>query len=446
MGSAWDALRRLLTGHGHPHDADLVDHQWDLPERVGELLADLGLPHLPPERPATELSGGEATRVILAGLLLGQPDLLLLDEPTNHLDRPARGALFRRLDEWEGGLVVVSHDRELLRRVDRTVEVGSGTTPHLVTGALDLWMESRALREGAARRRLERARQDEKAAKRDADRARERQARRSSSGTRKAKKGGMPKVLLGARKRRAEATSGRVAARGDAAVRDAREGVRHAAEQVVERRRIRVPLPPTGLPASREVICVQGFGVEGLFGPLDFVWTGPVRIALTGPNGSGKSTLLRILARSAGVAVEVRPHSGTVTSSLPVGSAALLEQWLPHRSERSILHHLRSLHPDVTETRIREVLDRFLFRDAAVATPLAGLSEGERVRVALAGILAGPRPPSLLLLDEPTNQMDLESVDALEELLGEYDGVLVVASHDAEFLDGVGCAEEVPLG
>jgi ATPase subunit of ABC transporter with duplicated ATPase domains len=434
VGPAFDALDRLVRGVGDAADLDRAEGRWDLPLRIERELAGLGLYGLDPGRPVSTLSGGEAVRVALAGLLLQEPDLVLLDEPTNHLDGTARAALYRWLESFAGGVVVVSHDRSLLRRVDRILELGGtdGRT-HLVTGAWDQWTEERRRREASAREALERARKDRAIARREAALARERQDRRNARGARTAREGGQPKVLLGMQKRRAEATTGRAAVRGGQALAGADRKVREAAAEVVELGWIQLPVAPSGLPTSREVIRLEALAVEGLFGPLTLSWTGPVRVAVTGANGSGKSTFLRILAGQPVAMPVAMPVTGRCVQGVPAARRALLEQWLPGRGRASVLAAFRTLHPSVPETRVRQVLARSLFEGSALDTPIGDLSEGERVRLALAGLLGAPRPPSLLLLDEPTNHLDLVAVEALEHLLREFDGALVVASHDEDF-------------
>jgi ATPase subunit of ABC transporter with duplicated ATPase domains len=117
------ALDRVYAGAGLPDDLDRIGDDWDLRERAEALLARFGLGHLPLDRPAADVSGGEATRVALAGLLLGRPDFLVLDEPTNNLDSAGREALYGFAEGWTGGMLVISHDRALLSRMDRILEL-----------------------------------------------------------------------------------------------------------------------------------------------------------------------------------------------------------------------------------------------------------------------------------------------------------------------------------
>jgi ATPase subunit of ABC transporter with duplicated ATPase domains len=201
-------------------------------------------------------------------------------------------------------------------------------------------------------------------------------------------------------------------------------------------------LPPSGLPSGRRVLEMQGVGFAWPGAPdvlsgVDLVVTGPERIGLTGPNGAGKSTLLRLasgeLAPTAGqVRLSVAAARLDQDASLPAGSASLVEAF-------------RRMNPLASENRARAALATFLFRNTAADKPPAALSGGEKLRAALACRLMGDDPPALLVLDEPTNHLDLDSVEALEAALRRYDGALLVASHDADFLDALNLTRRLEL-
>ena len=474
LGASWDALARLESGVGTPEDADLVGEAWDLPSRVARLLHEAGLPNVDPLCPTSRLSGGEITRVALAGVRHQAQDLVLLDEPTNHLDGAARRDLRAWLAAWEGGAVVVTHDRELLKGAHRILELGAGPRPHLVTGSLDSWLEARASRESAQAEALRLARRERDRARRNAARELDRQARSDATGRRSARDGGMPKILLGMRKRQAEATAGRVRESAHARVAEAQDEVRRAFEAHAARKRPFFVPAPSGLETWREVLRLEGVEARGLFGPLEARWCGPVRVALKGPNGCGKSTLLRMLAG------ERAPDAGRVHLGVPPHRRAYLPQLAPDPlaapraadraaardegraaarggvprgagalpADADVLGTFRAAHPRIPEWKARELLDALLFSGPGLRTPVASLSQGERVRLALGLALGGEPTPALLLLDEPTNHLDMECVEVLEALLSRsrWDGALVVASHDRAFLEGVGIEEEIALG
>jgi ATPase subunit of ABC transporter with duplicated ATPase domains len=439
------ALRRLDAGQAAPADFDVVGDDWDLPQRAAAVLARLGLGHLPLDRPVGAVSGGEATRVALAGLQLGHPDVLLLDEPTNHLDAASREALYTFVEEWPGGLLCVSHDRALLRRMDRIVELSS-LGVQVYGGNYDGYRARRDAEDAAATRELDSARAAVRVAEREAREIRERQAHRDAQGRRSAATANMPKILLGRRKRQAQATGARVRAVTEREVAERHERAAAARERVEERARPRFDLPSTTLPAGRTVLALENVTVRfpGAARPvLDDVSlriVGPERVALVGPNGSGKTTLLDVaMGRRA-------PDSGTVRR-LPDGEAAYLDQHgVGLDRTRSVLDGFRALHPRMDATAARYALARFLFSDAAALRPVGALSGGERLRASLACVLGGERPPSLLVLDEPTNHLDLDAMEALESALRVYDGAVLVVSHDAAFLEAIGVERRLALG
>jgi ATPase subunit of ABC transporter with duplicated ATPase domains len=438
------ALRRLEAGNGDGADLKLVGEDWDLPERAHTVLAGLGLDHLGVDRPVGTLSGGEVTRVALAALNLGRPEFLLLDEPTNHLDAPSRRALYAFVETWRGGLLCVSHDRALLRRMDRIVEL---STPgiRVYGGNYDAYRARRDADDLAARRELDSARAELRRAQRKARDVRERQLRRDARGRRSRASANMPKILLNARKGQAEATGARIGALTEREVDERRQRLGAARQRVEEREPPRFGLPSTGLPAGRTVLELAEVSVRfpGAARPLlegiSLCITGPERIAVVGPNGSGKTTLLRVATG------RIAPDSGTVRR-LPDEEVAFLDQAGIHLGPNgTVLDGFRSRHPDMDDTSIRFALARFLFADEAALQAVATLSGGQRLRASLAGVLGGRRTPSLLVLDEPTNHLDLDAMEALEAALRDYDGALLVVSHDAAFLDAIDLGRRIRL-
>ncbi|WP_297508883.1 ABC-F family ATP-binding cassette domain-containing protein [uncultured Caulobacter sp.] len=440
VGAAWDRLERIARGQGD--EADLAEADWDLPTRLDEALAEVGLADLDPERPATALSGGQATRAGLARLLIARPDVLLLDEPTNNLDAEAKAMVARVLARWRGGAVVVSHDRALLRGMDRIVELSSlGARSY--GGGYELYAERKALEAQAARRDLDHAEKEVRRVARESQIARERKDRRDAAGRRFADRGGTPKILLGAMAERAETSGAREGRLADKLAAEAREA-KAAAEARVERARdLGFDLPPCGLPDGRIVLAFDDVAfawpsADPVIQAVSFQITGPERVAVSGRNGAGKTTLIRLATG------ELSPTKGRVRRAVP---AALLDQRAALLSDdETILDNFRRLNPAASVNDAHAALARFLFRNAA-AHQLAGtLSGGERLRAALACVLCAASPPRLLILDEPTNHLDLASIQAVEAALSGYDGALLVVSHDEDFLAAIGVERRIRLG
>lgn len=432
-------LARLEAGEGTVEDAARAD--WTLETRLDEALAGVGLEGLSPARPVAGLSGGERMRLMIARALLDAPDLLLLDEPTNNLDADGRKAVHDLLTSYPGGGVVASHDRDLLERVDRIVEL----TPqgiHITQGGWSDHAQARAERLNRAEEKLERAEaQVAHAAEAARDRA-EKQARRDARGRRERKSGGAPKMLLDKRKERAEATGGqgrRLAERQSA---EAQESLMATRAEVERQRPMSFSLPPSGLPAGRDVLSVDGLTIRHedgpVIGPVSFSIKGPDRVAISGQNGAGKTTILRA------VAAAVNGAEGEVRLSRP--PPPVLDQHLSLLDDaQTLLENMQLLQPSLSDNAAHATLARFAFRNAD-ADRLAGtLSGGERLRAALACIFSSDPPPELLILDEPTNHLDLVSIEELERALTAYDGALLVVSHDSGFLERIGVGTHVVL-
>jgi ATPase subunit of ABC transporter with duplicated ATPase domains len=440
------ALDRVYAGTPEPGDLDRVGDDWDLRERAEAALARFGVGHLPLDRPVAGVSGGEGTRVALAGLTLAQPDFLLLDEPTNNLDAAGRDALYELVRGWTGGLLVVSHDRTLLRLLDRIVEL-SPAGVRVYGGNYDVYLAQKAAEEGAAARELSSAEAALRAARREAQRMRERQDRRDSRGKAHAAKGGAPKIWLGMQRERSEGTRGRVRDTAERIVAGGRERFDAARARVEERGRIALELPPTVLAAGKVVVELDGVSVlrPGAERPapenVSLRVVGPERLAIAGPNGSGKTTLLHVIEGT------LPPTSGSVRLGVPADDVAFFDQHARRlRPGASVLECYRERNPDIGETEARHALARFLFEGDAVHQPTQTLSGGQRLRAALACTLNGWRPPKLLLLDEPTNHLDLDSLAALEDVLNGYDGALIAVSHDRAFLEAIGVERVVEVG
>ena len=245
--------------------------------------------------------------------LLKRPDVLLLDEPTNNLDAEARAKLYDVLDDYKGSLLLVSHDRMLLDRMDRIAELHRGEM-NFYGGDFTAYEE--AVREGqrVAESNVRNAEQQVKREKRQMQQARERAARRSSNAARNVKDAGLPKIIVGAMKRRAQESAGRIDGVNAARVDDARTRLDDAERTLRDDPSIVLDLPETEVPAGRNLFVGNGIriarGGRALFGDgIDVSIRGPERIALVGRNGAGKTTLLRVISG------ELQPDDGAMRGS-----------------------------------------------------------------------------------------------------------------------------------
>jgi ATPase subunit of ABC transporter with duplicated ATPase domains len=432
-------LDRLERGHSTADDA--ANANWTLLADIDSVLTDLGLPPFDPDRPLATLSGGQRTRLALARLLLDKPQIILLDEPTNNLDTDGRQAVADLLHHWRGAAIVVSHDRALLRRMDAIVELTTlGATTY--GGNWDHYAERKALELAAAEHDLSSAERKAAEVDRKVQAMAERKARKDGAGKRKAAKGGIPKLLLGAMKQGAENSSANADRLASKLRNDAAEAAHQARDKIEILTPLSVTLTPTGLPAGRTVL--QADNLTGgpdptapIIRDLSLNLTGPERVAITGPNGSGKTTLVRLLTGA------LPPSSGTARINVPF---ALLDQTISLLDPSlDIRDNFRRLNPDADENTCRAALARFMFRADAALQQVRTLSGGEMLRAGLACTIGGNHPPLLLILDEPTNHLDIHAIEQVEAGLCAYDGALLVISHDADFLAQIGIERTIAL-
>jgi ATPase subunit of ABC transporter with duplicated ATPase domains len=436
--------------HGDVSEAtfEAIGDDWDISERARAWLDRLGLAHLGLDQAVGQLSGGETLLVALAGLFVRRPEVILLDEPTNNLDLDARRRLYDAVDAWTGVMIIVSHDRDLLDRVDRIVDLSDGDV-RVYGGNLATYEEIVAAEQAAAERDVVAAAAEVRRERRDAIEAQTKQARRDRQGRQLAASGSIPRIVAGAMKRRAQESAGRSKELHTERLQAARDRLADAEEAIRDDAEIRVELPGTAVPAGRTVLTLTGLTgdwhpaaladpaswdlpADGvLAGVLDeLIVRGPERIALTGPNGAGKTTLLQAVAGLA-------PLSG-VTVRLGAVCGYLPQRLDTLDDSLSVVDNVRAAAPSASVNEVRASLARFLFRGER-ADHLAGtLSGGERFRAVLAALLLAQPPPQLLLLDEPTNNLDMASVRQLSEALAGYRGALLVASHDVHFLRSAG--------
>lgn len=362
-----------------------------------------------PDRPVATASGGERRRAALARLLAEAPDLMLLDEPTNHLDIEAIGWLEEQLSSSRSAFVLISHDRAFLRNLTR------GT----------LWIDrSEVRRQDRGFEHFEDWRETTWAAE---DEARHKLDRKIKAEARWAVEG------ISARRKR---NQGRV--RALAELRAERAGqIRRQGTAAMEL--------DAGPQSGKRVIDAKGisktFGDRTILEPFDLRVLRGDRVAFVGPNGVGKTTMIKMLTG------ELAPDSGEITFGTNL-EVAIFDQARSAIDESVSLWNALTGDPSMsvsgnsdqvmvrgTPKHVVGYLKDFLFDEAQARAPVGSLSGGEKARLLLARIMA--RSSNLLVLDEPTNDLDVETLDLLQDILGEYDGTVLLVSHDRDFIDRV---------
>ncbi|MEH3172159.1 ABC-F family ATP-binding cassette domain-containing protein [Enterobacter quasiroggenkampii] len=423
------ARKRIDSGDYQPDDLALLDGYWDIAERLSEAFINAKLPPFDPDKPAGELSGGERIRALLCGAFTAEADFMLLDEPTNHLDRQGRAWFYDQLSRYQGGVLVASHDRELLAQVPRILELSASGLRSYGGNYAD-YQTQRDAEQQAARAALEHAATERKRTRARMQKEHDDSQRRSAKTLRtvdtlniasfeRVKYKGAAKERIGSwKKQHSEQNEALNAA------------VNKARERVEDDNPVMFTLPGSQVPEGKQVLVLEDLVLPHVpVPPLTWRMDGPMRVALKGPNGCGKSTLLKTILG------EMTPRSGTCKVSV---SCAYLDQHLSRLDlSQSVMTHLNLSHTPLEEGVLRTRLAQLQLGADKVMLPLAALSGGERLKAALACVLWRAEATQLLLLDEPTNHLDLASVQAIEAALAGFPGALLVVSHDEAFLSGL---------
>jgi ATP-binding cassette subfamily F protein uup len=382
-----------------------AQHGWDLDRRVQQVLSRLELPE---DADFAALSGGMKRRVLLAQALVRAPDLLLLDEPTNHLDIEAIAWLEEFLRGFAGSIVFVTHDRRFLRALaTRIVEIDRGD--------VSTWPGDYA---NYLRRREERLHaQAQAAAQFDRKLAQEEVWIRQGIKARRTRNEGRVRELQALRRERAQ----RRELRGNANMTLAAGAA--SGRKVIEARDVDFAWLAGGSGGAPRVM-LREFSTTILRGD---------RVGIIGPNGSGKSTLLRLLLG------DLPPQRGTIVRGSGLSIAYFDQQRATLRDDLNALDNVAEgreyIELDGGRKHVLGYLQDFLFAPDRARAPITRLSGGERNRLLLAKLFA--QPANLLVMDEPTNDLDVETLELLEELLAAYSGTLLLVSHDREFIDNV---------
>jgi ATP-binding cassette subfamily F protein 3 len=408
------------------------------PTRIKQVLTGLGFSPDDYRLSLDHLSGGQRTRAFLARLLLSDPDLLMLDEPTNHLDIAAVEWLENYLSQWEGAVVIVSHDRYFLDRVANGIlEMAFGATEHY-PGNYSAYLQTRELRWEHRRDTFEAEKEkllkDIDYIKRNISGQNVSQAkgklRRLSRIVQAIEQIGMEAVL---NQKWAETSGEVIIATSPFGPEEAERRVRALTPPRRTLPRLRLNLrtaPRSGELVLRTSGLKVGYPDRLLFSCPDFLLRRGDCGALIGPNGAGKTTFLKT------VLGQLAPLEGEVTlgASLKIGYFAQAHEGLD--PENTLFQEIDSLMPNWLPGQVRDYLGKYLFSGEEVFKKVSVLSGGERGRLALAKLAL--QDTNLLLLDEPTNHLDIPSQEVLEAVLDDYGGTILLVTHDRYLIDALG--------
>ncbi|PIZ44089.1 hypothetical protein COY32_07235 [candidate division WWE3 bacterium CG_4_10_14_0_2_um_filter_41_14] len=427
------SVQTLIQNRVNPKDEGLMR----------SFLGRFGLGSINMLQAVSTFSGGEQMKIFLSVLLSRGPDLLILDEPTNNLDRSGRGFLYSFVQGYKKGILVVSHDRELLQNVDHIIELQpTGITEY--GGNYDFYVEQKAVQQQALDRSISSARQELTRNVHTQRSILEKRQQMKNKSRARSYDTGMSKQMRGHRQRKAEESTGKLKDVHGDRVESSKTRVEELLLSVQKKNVIKLDLEHTHVPRGKMMIemvdvdFTYSSDTKNIISDMNLSVYGPEKIAVEGNNGSGKTTLVRLITG------EITPTSGLI--SVGANRVSYLDQHTQIIDPNlSLVQNFEKLHKGFSRSRIREYLGRFLFTESDVFKKGSELSGGERIKAALALILGGVNQPHVLMLDEPTNNLDIDSIEQLESALQNYKGCLLVISHDAAFLESIGIERRIQL-
>ncbi len=429
------ALSRINSGQSNDDDFETVNDHWDIDSRIDQAFKQFNLDIKNISTPFMHLSGGQKTKVLLIKTQLFLNHFMLLDEPTNNLDKASRDLLTQQIEAHSNGLIVVSHDRDLLNKMDHIIEI----TPkgiHCYGGNYDFYQQQKAIELDALQHDYMEAKRQITKAKRSVQSTREKHEQRRAKGMRARRSGSQDKITLNSMKGRSEKTQSKMAVKEDHMLSHAKNKLDEVKDKIEIKPEMQCSLDATRVPNGKIVLEIENLSfsypdqTKTLIQGFNLTLTGPQRIAIVGPNGCGKSTLIKLI-RSL-----LKPIAGKI--KVGVDQIAYLDQDVSYLDRNlTLIDNFIALNPEATIFDAHSALAAFNFRNTDAQKQVSSLSGGERMRAGLAIAMMSKHPPQLIILDEPTNHLDLNAILAIEKLLNLYNGAILAVSHDAQFLENI---------
>lgn len=436
----WRALRSILGGDTDPsHFTDLGD-DWTLEERMQEAFMQWGIGDLSPDLPMARLSGGQKTKVFLAGIGIHQPGMILLDEPTNHLDAGSRERLYEFVSSSKAGMLVVSHDRVLLNLLPQTFELGAQGLERY-GGNFDFY---RAQKEGQALALQAQLDEQSKTLRQTQKKAREmteQRQKRESKGRAVGQSHSLPRIIAGGLKSQSEQSTARLLDAHAGKIAGIHDQIQAITARIEEYQVLRIAIGASDLHRGKILVDAHelAYSYDGvsLWEAMNFQIRSGDRIHLQGDNGAGKTTLIRLITG------ELEPAAGRLSRA--AFTYLYLDQdysmIVPDRSLYEQVQAFNSRH--LQEHELKSLLTHCQFSPSQFDKSCEGLSGGEKMKLSLCCMTVSNQAPDLLILDEPANNLDIQSLAVLTAAVREFKGTLLLVSHDALFADEIGISHSI---
>jgi ATPase subunit of ABC transporter with duplicated ATPase domains len=438
-----NALHSILEGDVSEANMTILDEDWSIEERCTAALLHWRLQNFPLSQPMSTLSGGQKTKVFLAGIAIHEPGIILLDEPSNHLDSHGRALLYDLIEQTTATLIVVSHDRQLLQLPDQIYELSKkGITTY--GGNYDFYLAQKQIENNAMAQDLKSREKALRKAKETERETNERQAKLDARGKKKQEKSGLPTISMNTFRNNAEKSTARTKGMHEEKVGQLTESLQELRKELPDIDKMKLGFENANLHKGKLLINAQeinfGYQQSALWSqPLSFQINTSERITIKGLNGSGKTTLIKMILG------QLTPTTGSITSQ--AGKTVYIDQdYSLINNQLSVYNQAQRFNKSaLQEHEIKIRLTRFLFTREYWDKPCSTLSGGEKMRLLLCCLTIDAQAPDMIILDEPTNNLDIQNVDILTAAINAYEGTLIVISHDQYFLEDVRAVRTIEL-
>ena len=429
------AFREILEGKVSDKNLETLNDDWTIEERCESALQQWNLQELDLDQTLGSLSGGQKTKVFLAGISIHQPELILMDEPTNHLDQTSRAQLYDFVRNTSSTLLVVSHDRKLLRLLDTMCEL-TPTGIRVYGGNYDFYTEQKAIEQQALQNELQHVEKSLKKAREKERETLERKQKLDSRGKQKQDKAGVARIMMNTLKNNAEKSSAKTKSMHSDKIEGISTNLQQVRSKLPEADQIQFGFERTSFPKGKLLfkatdLMIQ-FGETPLWkNPLNFQVNSGERVSIHGPNGSGKTSLLKTLLG------ELEPEKGNIQRT-PCSIVTIDQDYSLIDQTFTVYEQAQAFNTNsLLEHEVKIRLNRFLFGKETWDKSCEKLSGGERMRLLLCCLTITNNAPDVLMLDEPTNNLDIQNIEILTSAINQYHGTILVVSHDEIFLDQI---------
>lgn len=426
------ALKQILNGTVTDENLALLDDDWTIEERCNEAFAYWQLDKLDLSQKMGSLSGGQKTKVFLAGIIIHRPQIVLLDEPSNHLDAIGRNLLYDYIKTTSNTLVVVSHDRVLLNLLTTICELSKkGITTY--GGNYEFYVQQKKIENDALDHDVKSKEKALRKAKEIERESIERQQKLDARGKKKQEKAGLPTISMNTLKNNAEKSTSRIKGIHAEKVGSISKELSDLRSSLPDIDKMKIGFNDSGLHKGKVLVKANAinFGYDDKLlwkGNLDFTIISGERIAIKGTNGSGKTTLIKLILG------DLKPQFGSL-EGVAAKTIYIDQDYSLIDNSLTVYEQAQQYNSGIwQEHDIKIRLNRFLFTKEYWDKPCSALSGGEKMRLMLCMLTISNEAPDMIVLDEPTNNLDIQNIEILNAAINEYKGTLIVISHDEYFL------------